>query len=112
VRRERRYGSFSRSIALPDGVDAKQITATTRDGVVEVKIPCARASEEGDGHDHAKRRLTPGPRRPRSAWAARGPPAVARRQRGLVCETVCADRDPGGRAHVFKPYNHDPESIP
>ncbi len=39
VRRERRYGSFSRSMALPGGVDAKRITASTRDGVVEVTVP-------------------------------------------------------------------------
>ena len=39
VRRERRYGSFSRSMALPAGVDAKEIKAETHDGVVEVKIP-------------------------------------------------------------------------
>jgi HSP20 family protein len=39
VRRERRYGSFARSVALPPGVDAKQITATTHDGVVELTIP-------------------------------------------------------------------------
>jgi HSP20 family protein len=39
VRRERRYGSFRRSMALPAGVDAKKITAHTHDGVVEVTIP-------------------------------------------------------------------------
>ena len=39
VRRERRYGSFSRSMALPPGVDAKRIKAKTHDGVVEVTIP-------------------------------------------------------------------------
>jgi HSP20 family protein len=39
VRRERRVGAFSRSIALPPGVDAKSITATTQDGVVEVTVP-------------------------------------------------------------------------
>jgi HSP20 family protein len=39
VRRERRYGSFSRSMALPVGVDAKKIRAKTHDGVVEVTIP-------------------------------------------------------------------------
>ena len=39
VRRERRYGSFTRSMALAAGVDAKQIKARTRDGVVEVMIP-------------------------------------------------------------------------
>ena len=39
VRRERRYGSFSRSMALPGGVDPKKIKAKTKDGVVEVMIP-------------------------------------------------------------------------
>ena len=39
VRRERRYGSFSLSLALPVGVDAKEIKAKTHDGVVEVTIP-------------------------------------------------------------------------
>jgi HSP20 family protein len=39
VRRERRYGSFSRSMALPAGVDAKKIKAQTHNGVVEVTIP-------------------------------------------------------------------------
>lgn len=39
VRRERRYGSFSRSMALPRGVDASKITAKTHDGLLEVTIP-------------------------------------------------------------------------
>ena len=39
VRRERRYGSFSRSMALPDGVDPKEIKARTKDGVLELTIP-------------------------------------------------------------------------
>ncbi len=39
LRRERRYGSFSRSLALPAGVEAKKIKAKTHDGVVEVTVP-------------------------------------------------------------------------
>jgi HSP20 family protein len=39
VRRERRFGSFSRSMALPKGVDAKEIKANTHEGVLEVTIP-------------------------------------------------------------------------
>jgi HSP20 family protein len=39
VRRERRYGAFSRTIALPDGVEAKKIKAKTHEGVLEVTIP-------------------------------------------------------------------------
>ena len=39
VRRERQYGSFSRTIALPSGVDPDKIEAKTHDGVVDVTIP-------------------------------------------------------------------------
>ena len=39
VRRERHYGSFSRSMSLPTGVDAKNVNAVTHDGVLEVTIP-------------------------------------------------------------------------
>jgi HSP20 family protein len=46
LRRERRYGSFSRSMALPEGVDAKKIKASTRDGVVEVTIPLPKKPEK------------------------------------------------------------------
>jgi HSP20 family protein len=46
VRRERRYGSFSRAMAVPAGVDAKQIKARTRDGVVEVTIPLPREAKQ------------------------------------------------------------------
>ena len=46
VRRERRYGSFSRSMALPVGVDAKQIEAKTHDGVVEVTIPLPKEANK------------------------------------------------------------------
>jgi HSP20 family protein len=44
VRRERSCGAFSRSLALPAGVDAGQVNAETKDGVVEVTIP---VPEEG-----------------------------------------------------------------
>jgi HSP20 family protein len=46
VRRERRYGSFSRSMALPPGVEAKSIVAKTHDGVVEVTIPLPKKAEK------------------------------------------------------------------
>ena len=44
VRRERRFGAFSRSIELPSGVDAQAIKAQTRDGVVEVTVPLPTGS--------------------------------------------------------------------
>jgi HSP20 family protein len=46
LRRERRFGSFSRSMALPAGVDPKKIRATTRDGVVEVTVPLPKEPEK------------------------------------------------------------------
>jgi HSP20 family protein len=38
-RMERAYGSFSRSVTLPDGVDADRIDASFDKGVLEVRIP-------------------------------------------------------------------------
>ena len=38
-RLERQFGRFSRSITLPEGVDADAIDASFHDGVLEVKIP-------------------------------------------------------------------------
>ena len=36
---ERAYGSFSRSLSLPQGVDADQVQADFDKGVLEVRIP-------------------------------------------------------------------------
>jgi HSP20 family protein len=36
---ERSFGSFSRSLSLPDGVDTDGIDASFRNGVLEVRIP-------------------------------------------------------------------------
>jgi len=36
---ERRYGSFTRSLALPASVDPDQVTATARQGVLEIRLP-------------------------------------------------------------------------
>jgi HSP20 family protein len=46
MRRERRYGAFSRSMALPAGVDATKIKASTKDGVVEVTIPLPKEPQK------------------------------------------------------------------
>jgi len=45
LRRERRYGSFTRSMTLPAGVDPKKIKAKTHDGVVEVTIPLPKEEQ-------------------------------------------------------------------
>ena len=36
---ERAFGSFSRSLALPEGIDAERVEADFKDGVLEVSIP-------------------------------------------------------------------------
>jgi HSP20 family protein len=36
---ERQYGSFTRSFVLPSSVDANQITAAYKDGVLTLRIP-------------------------------------------------------------------------
>lgn len=46
MRRERRFGSFSRSMPLPSGVRAEDIEATTEDGVLEVTIPMPPPAEK------------------------------------------------------------------
>ena len=44
--RERRYGSFSRSLTLPQGVDEGKIHARYEDGVLEVTVEGAAAVQE------------------------------------------------------------------
>jgi HSP20 family protein len=46
VRRERRFGSFSRSMVLPRGVEPDKIEATVDDGVLEVRVPLPAAQEK------------------------------------------------------------------
>ncbi len=44
--RERRYGSFSRSLALPEGLDESKIHARYENGVLEVRVEDAAAVRE------------------------------------------------------------------
>jgi HSP20 family protein len=41
VRHEVHYGGFTRSIPLPDGVQAQDLEASAYDGVLEIRIPAA-----------------------------------------------------------------------
>lgn len=45
MRRERRSGSFIRTIRLPDGCDTSRIQATTHDGVLEIHVPVDETTE-------------------------------------------------------------------
>jgi HSP20 family protein len=44
--RERRYGSFRRSLALPEGIDESKISARYEDGVLEVTVQGAAVERE------------------------------------------------------------------
>jgi HSP20 family molecular chaperone IbpA len=39
---EMQYGSFSRTLPLPDGASEKDVTATYRDGILEVRLALAK----------------------------------------------------------------------
>ncbi len=41
IRRERRYGSFSRSVVLPEGLDLERADAAFEDGLLTLTIPKA-----------------------------------------------------------------------
>jgi HSP20 family protein len=45
VRRERRCGSFSRSMVVPQGTDASSVEASMSDGVLEISIPKPKGAE-------------------------------------------------------------------
>ena len=36
---ERRFGSFTRAVGLPQGVDESKIAAVSKDGVIEIHVP-------------------------------------------------------------------------
>lgn len=39
VRHELRYGTFSRSLPLPEGVTESDVTASYKDGILEIRVP-------------------------------------------------------------------------
>jgi HSP20 family protein len=46
-RSERRYGTFRRHIPLPEGVNAEQVTATFKDGILEIAMPAPQQQARG-----------------------------------------------------------------
>ena len=45
IRKERRYGSFSRSVTLPDGLKSDQADASFENGMLTLKIPKSEESK-------------------------------------------------------------------
>ena len=46
TRHELRYGSLTRSLALPEGVAEADITATYKDGILEIRVPVPEKAPE------------------------------------------------------------------
>jgi HSP20 family protein len=42
IRKEMRYGAFERDIPIPEGVAESDVTATYKDGILEVKVPLGK----------------------------------------------------------------------
>lgn len=49
-RRELRYGSFVRDVALPEGASEKDVKATYKDGILEVRVPMPTATAKKEAH--------------------------------------------------------------
>lgn len=45
-RHEFHYGSFSRSVTLPQNADVDDVTAAYKDGVLELRVPCEGTAPE------------------------------------------------------------------
>jgi HSP20 family protein len=45
-RSEFRYGSFVRNIRLPEGTKDEDITATYKDGILEIRVPLPEQAEK------------------------------------------------------------------
>lgn len=45
-RRELRYGSFSRDLALPEGTVESDIEASYKDGILEIRVPVGKVESE------------------------------------------------------------------
>jgi len=48
VRHEMRYGSLTRTLPLPEGVQEGEISARYRDGILEVRVPVAEPPEKSE----------------------------------------------------------------
>ncbi|HEX2297998.1 MAG TPA: Hsp20/alpha crystallin family protein [Pseudonocardiaceae bacterium] len=48
LRHELRYGTFTRALPLPEGVSEDDITASYRDGILEIRIPLPEAPDSAE----------------------------------------------------------------
>jgi HSP20 family protein len=51
---ERAFGSFSRSLPLPEGIDAEGIEASYKNGVLEVRVPKPSSASRAASRRHQR----------------------------------------------------------
>ncbi len=102
--RESSYGSFERSIALPESVDPASIKADFHDGMLEIHVPRAMEAARPKTTKIAIEGATRGcgltgrcPDRDPDAPAARGRHGTAGGPGALAVTSASACRDPAGR---------------
>lgn len=49
-RSEFRYGSFSRTVPIPSGVEESKVTATYKDGILEIRLLSPAEASESEPH--------------------------------------------------------------
>jgi len=57
LQREVSYGSFERTVKLPDGVKPEEITASYRNGVLELTAPVGRGHQDPEGSDSGREQI-------------------------------------------------------
>lgn len=62
-RREIRYGSFERSISLPEGIKAEDLKAVHRDGVLELSAPLPKSAAPASVKIQVEEKKPEGPRK-------------------------------------------------
>ncbi|HEY6792660.1 MAG TPA: Hsp20/alpha crystallin family protein, partial [Trebonia sp.] len=101
LHQEVNYGSLSRSLPLPVGITGADISATYRNGVLEIRVPAPR---RGDGHEDSHQQILT---RPGSSGTAGAVCALTLiRQRDLV------KRDYGAACGLARPALRVPPPRP
>jgi HSP20 family protein len=98
VVRERLFGSFTRRVRLSDALDADAITASHRDGVLELRIPVREAARP--------RKITVGTAPVTAGPAEAGAPAVAEQAVSEQAVSEQAVSEPAGATEQPEAGDH------
>ena len=94
VRRELRYGSFRRSLPLPAGTTEADVTASYKDGILEIHVPHRGRILRGRSRSHGTEPGTIEHPQPEGKWSD----ATRTMQEGPAPHRLRARRGSGGRS--------------